>query len=84
MRRRAFSLLELIIVLTIIGTLVGLLLPALLRVSARARDKECCNNMRQMNLAVNNMLSRLRKLPDPASPLRAAVGRLRFCRIWKR
>jgi type II secretory pathway pseudopilin PulG len=71
MFRRAISLLELIIVLTIIGVMMGMLLPVLQRVSARARDKECCNNMRQMNLAVNNMLSRLRKLPDPASPLRA-------------
>jgi prepilin-type N-terminal cleavage/methylation domain-containing protein len=71
MRRKAFSLLELIIVLTIIGLLVGLLLPALLRVSARARDVECCKNMNQMNTAMNNLLSRQRKLPDPASPLRA-------------
>jgi prepilin-type N-terminal cleavage/methylation domain-containing protein len=71
MRRKAFSLLELIIVLTIIGLLVGLLLPALLRVSARARDVECCKNMNQMNTAMNNLLSRQRKLPDPAPPLRA-------------
>ncbi len=71
MVRRAFSLLELIIVLTIIGTLVGLLLPALLRVSARARDVECCKNMNQMNTAMNNLLSRQKKLPDPATPLRA-------------
>jgi len=72
MRRRAKTLLELIIVLAIMGTLFSLLLPALLRVEARARDTQCCNNMRQMNTAMWNLLSRQRKLPDPAPPLRAA------------
>jgi len=72
MRRRAKTLLELIIVLAIMGTLFGLLLPVLLRVESRARDTQCCNNMRQMDMAVRNVLSHQRKLPDPAPPLRAA------------
>jgi type II secretory pathway pseudopilin PulG len=72
MRRRAKTLLELIIVLTIMGMLFGMLLPVLQRVEARARDTTCCNNMRQMNTAMVNLLSRQRMLPDPAPPLRAA------------
>ena len=72
MRRRAKTLLELIIVLAIMGVLFGMLLPVLLRVEGRARDAQCCNNMRHMNTAMYNLLSRQRKLPDPAPPLRAA------------
>jgi type II secretory pathway pseudopilin PulG len=72
MRRRAKTLLELIIVLAIMGILFGMLLPVLLRFERRARDTTCVNNMRQMNSAMWNLLSRQRKLPDPAPPLRAA------------
>jgi len=72
MRRRAKTLLELIIVLAIIGILFGMLLPVLLHVEARARDTTCVNNMRQMNIAMGNLLSHQRTLPDPAPPLRAA------------
>jgi len=72
MRRRAKTLLELIIVLAIMGTLFGMLLPVLLRVERRARDTTCSNHMRQMDTAMWNLLSRQKKLPDPAPPLRAA------------
>ena len=72
MRRRAKTLLELIIVLAIMGTMFGMLLPVLSRFMQRARDTMCSNNMRQMDVAMRNLLSRQGKLPDPAPPLRAA------------
>ncbi len=47
--RRAFTLLELLIVITIIVILVALLMPALDGSTARARTAQCISNMRQLS-----------------------------------
>ncbi len=50
-RRAAFTLLELLTVVAAIGLLAALLLPALNRAKARARDMACLNHLRQWGLA---------------------------------
>lgn len=52
-RRRAFTLVELLVVIAIIGVLVGLLLPALQSARSAARSATCKNNMRQIGLALH-------------------------------
>lgn len=65
MTRRAVTLIELMVVLSIIGILCALLLPAVQAAREKARETVCKNNLYQLNMAVASFMGIYKKLPAP-------------------
>jgi prepilin-type N-terminal cleavage/methylation domain-containing protein/prepilin-type processing-associated H-X9-DG protein len=68
MARRAFTLVELLVVMAIIGVLVSLLLPAVQSARESARRTQCASNLKQNTLAVLLYHDVNRELPPAFLP----------------
>jgi prepilin-type N-terminal cleavage/methylation domain-containing protein/prepilin-type processing-associated H-X9-DG protein len=62
-RRHGFTLLELLVVISVIGVLVGITLPAIQKVRAAARNTQCKHNLHQIGLAALNYQTSYGQLP---------------------
>jgi prepilin-type N-terminal cleavage/methylation domain-containing protein/prepilin-type processing-associated H-X9-DG protein len=62
-RRRGFTLMELLVVIAVIAVLIGLLLPAVQAAREASRRARCVNNLKQICLGVHNYIAAYDVLP---------------------
>src|SRR3954453_15518037 len=68
-RRRAFTLVELLVVIGIIAVLIGILLPALNKARRSAATVQCSGNMRQISMAMLSYINNHKgKFPPSGAP----------------
>jgi prepilin-type N-terminal cleavage/methylation domain-containing protein/prepilin-type processing-associated H-X9-DG protein len=73
-RRAAFTLVELLVVITIIGMLMALLLPAVGSARESARRAQCQNNLRQIGIAAQAFQADFNAFPGYYSPATSSTN----------
>lgn len=68
-QRRAFTVLELLVSVSVLATLVGLMLPAVVAAREATRKSSCFSNMRQIGLAVHAYHDSNSKIPEAWKPV---------------
>jgi prepilin-type N-terminal cleavage/methylation domain-containing protein len=60
---RGFTIVELLVVITIIGILIGLLMPAIQSAREAGRRLQCINNLKQVSLAILSHENAIKRFP---------------------
>ncbi len=63
MKTKAFTLVELMVVLAVIGILAGLMFPAISKVRENGRQAQCSNNLKELQTAVMSFVSNGGRFP---------------------
>jgi prepilin-type N-terminal cleavage/methylation domain-containing protein len=80
--RHAFTLVELLVVISIIGILVALLMPAVQAARASARRATCLNNVRQLGIGLLNYEQAKKKFPAGLEIDKARLPNNGMCRSY--
>jgi type II secretory pathway pseudopilin PulG len=80
-RRRAFSVLELLVAIGIVGLLLGMILPAIQRARESASRMSCLSNLRQVGVALHNFHNTHGRLPPV--PLRGGTNNPQSWLTWR-
>lgn len=79
-QRKAMTLTEVIVVVAIIGVLIGLTIPAVMKAREAANRTTCQNNMKQLGMALQNFVSAHNRMPGGVE--RRDVARGDFGPTW--